>query len=206
MDYERLKLALLKRHIFTQFVYHRRFRHAKPEGQKPKPVYNTIENLPQKWVGLARVKESFDGVVELMVREQFTNMCPKALSVYLNERIPKILDKLVTWAEQYLMAHNKKFFSSQLRREDVKNGSTGGNSKRPPSAVQCFQCGGEGHRATKCVSRMPDGRRREKGKYERKFSCRSVVVMGMKPEIVALHHAIFMHSVPDQTDPSHHHR
>ena len=38
------------------------------------------------------------------------------------------------------------------------------------------------------------------------FHARSVAVMGMMPEIVALCHAITMHSVPDQTDPSLHHR
>ena len=106
-----------------------------------------------------------------MVRKQFTNVCPKELSVYLNMRSPKTLDELVTWADQYLIAHNKKLSSSQSRREDVKNGSTGRNSERLRSAVQSFRCGGEGHRATECVSRMPDKRRREEKRYERRFSC-----------------------------------
>ena len=91
--------------------------------------------------------------------------------MYLNERIPKTLDELVTQAEQYLMAHNKKLSSSQSRREDVKNGSRGGNSERPRRTVQCFRCGGEGHRATECKSRMPDGHRREGERYEKGFSC-----------------------------------
>ena len=106
-----------------------------------------------------------------MVREQFTNACPKELSVYLNERSPKTLDELVTWAEQYLMARNKKLSSLQSRRENMKNGSRGGNLERPRSAVQCFRCGGKGHRATECVSRMPDWRRREGERYERRLSC-----------------------------------
>ena len=46
---------------------------------------------------------------------------------------------------------------------------------------------------------------RERGTKE-DIHARSVAVMGMKPEIVALRHAITMHSVPDQTDPSLHHR
>ena len=144
-----------------------------------------------------------------MVREQFTNACSKELSVYLNERSPKTLDELVTWAEQYLMAHNKKLSSLQSRQEDVKNGSIGGNSERALSAMQCFRRGGKGHRSTECVSRMPDGRRREGERYESTkgdFHARSVAVMGMKPEIVALRHAITMHSFPDQTEPSLHHR
>ena len=112
MDYERLKLALLKRYDFTECGYRRRFHDARPEGQKSPGQFRVRQkNYLTKWVKLAEVEESFDGVVKLMVREQFTNACPKELSVYLNERSPKTLDEQVTWAEQYLMAHNKKLSS-----------------------------------------------------------------------------------------------
>ena len=110
MDYERLKLVLLKRYDFTEFGYRRRFRDAKPEGQEsPSQFIVRLKNYLTKWVKLAKVEESFDGVVELMVREQFTNECPKKLSVYLNEKSPKTLDELVTWAEQYLRLIIKSF-------------------------------------------------------------------------------------------------
>ena len=80
MDYERLKLALLKRYNITKFGYRRRFRDAKPEGQEnPGQFIVRIKNYLTKWVMLAKVEESFDGVVELMVREQITNACPKEL-------------------------------------------------------------------------------------------------------------------------------
>ena len=172
---------LLKRYDFTEFGYRRRFRDAKAEGQEsPGQFIVRLKNYLTKWLKLAKVEESFDGVVELMVREQFTNACPKELSVYLNERSLKTLDELVTWAEQYLMAHNKKLSSSQSRQEDVKNGSRGGNSDRPRSALQCFRCGGEGHRATECVSRMPDGRRIEGERYKRTFSCQKCGGYGHK--------------------------
>ena len=38
------------------------------------------------------------------------------------------------------------------------------------------------------------------------FHARSVAIMDMKSEIVAQRNAITMHSIPDQTDPSLHHR
>ena len=97
MNYERLKLALLKRYDFTEFGYRRRFRDAKPEGKESPGLFIVrLKNYVTKWVKLAKVEKSFDGVVELMIREQFTNVCPKELSVYLNERSPKTLDELAT--------------------------------------------------------------------------------------------------------------
>ena len=155
---------------------------------------------------MAKVEESFDGMVELMVREQFTNASPKELSVYLNERSPKTLDELVTWAEQYLMAHNKKLSSSQSRREDVKNGSRGGNLERPRRRCSVFDVVAKDIEPQNaypgCQLGVAERERDTKGD----FYARSVAVMAMKPEVVALRHAITMHSVPDQTDPGLYHR
>ena len=57
--------------------------------EKPRQFIVRLKNYLTKWVKLAKVEESFDGVVELVVREQFSNACPKELSVYLNEKEPK---------------------------------------------------------------------------------------------------------------------
>ena len=65
MNYERLKLELLKRYNFTEFGYRRRFRDVKPEGQEsPGQFIVRLKNYLTKWVKLAKVEESFDGVVE----------------------------------------------------------------------------------------------------------------------------------------------
>ena len=97
MDYQRLKLALLKWYDFTEFGYCRRFRDEKPEGQEsPSQFIVRLKTCLTKWVKLAKVEESFDGVVELMVRKQFTNARPRELSMHLNERSPKTLYEPVT--------------------------------------------------------------------------------------------------------------
>ena len=55
------------------------------------------------------------------MREQFTNFCPKDVSVFLKERSPKDLEELAKLAEQYLNAHGKKLFTkARVMKQDVK--------------------------------------------------------------------------------------
>ena len=101
MSYDRLKMALLKRYDHTEFGYRKRFREAKPEGQEsPGQFMVRLKNYFTKWVELSKMGKLFDGLVELMVREQLTDACSKDLSVCLNERSPKTLDELMILAEQ----------------------------------------------------------------------------------------------------------
>ena len=87
LDYDRLQRALLQRYDFTEQGYRERFRGAKPEGQEsPSQFIVRIRNYFSKWVDLAGVEKSFEGVSELMVKEQFTNSCSKDVSVFLKEK------------------------------------------------------------------------------------------------------------------------
>ena len=87
LNYDRLHLALLKRYNFTEHGYRERFRGAKPEGQEtPSQFLVKISNYFDKWVELGSVDKLYEGVMELMVREQFTNSCPKDVAVHLMVR------------------------------------------------------------------------------------------------------------------------
>ena len=58
MDYERLKLALLKRYDFTGFGYRRRFCDAKSDGQEsPGQFIIRLKSYLTKWVKLAKVED-----------------------------------------------------------------------------------------------------------------------------------------------------
>ena len=55
------------------------------------------------------------------MREQFTNSCPKDVSVFLKERSLKDLEKLAKLAKQYLNAHGKKLFTkAPMTKQDEK--------------------------------------------------------------------------------------
>ena len=80
MDYERLKVALLERYDFTERGYREKFRETRPEGhESPSQFIFRLKNYFTKWVELAEVEQIFMGVVDLIVREQFTSSCSKDL-------------------------------------------------------------------------------------------------------------------------------
>ena len=84
---DKLQKALLQRYDFTEQGYRERIRRAKPEGQEfPSQFIVRISNYFDNMVELASGDKTFKGVSELMVREQFTNSCPKDVSVFLKER------------------------------------------------------------------------------------------------------------------------
>ena len=98
--YDKLQKALLQRYDFTEQGYRERFREAKPEGQEsPCQFIVRISSYFDKWVELAGEDKTFKGVSELMVREQFTNSCPKDVSAFSKERSPKDLEDLAKLAE-----------------------------------------------------------------------------------------------------------
>ena len=51
--------------------------------------------------------------------------------------------------------------------------------------MRCYCCGGERHRATECMSRMPEGHRRE-GQQGRRIRATNVELLDMKLETAVL--------------------
>ena len=102
------------------------------------------------------------GVVDLIVREQFTSSCPEDLSIWLKQSNPKTLDELSRLADQYLAAHSQKLSSKEvIKRDNAKAGVKDNHSGFPPaSAPKCFLCNRVGHRAIDCRVK-PEGGRNE---------------------------------------------
>ena len=102
---------------------------------------------------LSEAGKMFEGVEELMVREQFTSSCRRDVSIFLKEWKPRNLEELAQMAWQYLDAHNKKLSSkTTMARQDVRdNKHARSGSQR--DVLRCFACDGRGHKAVDCPSR-----------------------------------------------------
>ena len=102
------------------------------------------------------------GVVDLIIREQFTSSCFKDLSIWLKQSNSKTLDELSRLADQYLAACNQKLSSKEeIKRDSEKAGVKNHHSGFPPASnLKCFLCNRVGHRAIDCRVK-PEGGQNE---------------------------------------------
>ena len=159
MDYEHLKVALLERYDFTKRGYCEKFQEARPEGhESPSQFIFRLKNYFSKWVELAEVEQTFMGMVDLVVCEQFTSSCSKDLLIWLKQSNPKALDELLRLADQYLSVRNQKTSSKEvIKRESTRAGVKDNYSGFPPaSTLKCFLCNRVGHRVIDCCVK-PEG-------------------------------------------------
>ena len=71
-DFERLKDAPLKRYQLFSDSFKKRFRSAKPEaGETPSQFLTKLDNYLERWIELAKVTKSYEGLKTLIVQEQY---------------------------------------------------------------------------------------------------------------------------------------
>ena len=102
------------------------------------------------------------GVVDLIVREQFTSSCPKDLSIWLKQSSPKTLYELSRLADRCLEVRNQKLSSKEvIKRDNARVGVKNNHSGFPPASIlKCFLCNRVGHQAIDCRVK-PEGGRNE---------------------------------------------
>ena len=85
------------------------------------------------------------------------------------------------------MAHDKKLSRKHViaRRGDTRGFEKEKSPESFRAIVRCNRCGGEGHRAAECVSRMPGWHRRD-GQEGKKFPVIGEKLLNMKLETAIL--------------------
>ena len=115
-NYEQLKDALLKRFHLTEYGFQVKFRTAKPEHGETAPQFAVrLDNLLCRWIDMAKSKQSYDGLKDLFIREQFLTSCNDELGTFLKERKPQTIQEMARYAEQYSEAHGG--FNAHVTRQ-----------------------------------------------------------------------------------------
>ena len=94
-DYDKVKIALIKRYALTEDGYRRKFRASKPEvDESPEQFIVRLDRYLLRWLELSDTAQTFDGLKDLIVKEQFIDSCPKDLAVHLREGHLKLWQRL----------------------------------------------------------------------------------------------------------------
>src|SRR5688572_18440944 len=86
-DYECLKEQLLKRFRLTEGGYRKMFKESRIEtGETPSQFAERLRRYIQQWLTLAGYEKTYEGLENLILRDQFFITCPTDLRVFIKER------------------------------------------------------------------------------------------------------------------------
>ena len=159
LNYDKLKVALLKRYELTEEGFKRKYKKCRPENGETFQQFTTrMKSYFTRWIDMASIEKSYEGLQDLILREQLTFICNRDLELFLREREPKSLEQASKLADQYKEAryvdivsltykNNERSRSrsnseSRSRSRSTSRGPNQGNQGYPRPRVRCYNCGG----------------------------------------------------------------
>ena len=101
-DYDRVKAAIFQRYDINEEMYRRHFRAIKPlENKTPVELAIQVQDLAEKWLKDCGNRAA---VVDAVVKEQFIEVLPEKVRVWVKERKPRITQEAGRLAEDYHQA------------------------------------------------------------------------------------------------------
>ena len=102
LNYDKLKVALLKRYELTEEGVKRKYKKCRPENGETFQQFTTrMKSYFTRWIIMASIEKSYGGLQDLILREQLTFICNRDLELFLREREPKSLEQASKLADQY---------------------------------------------------------------------------------------------------------
>ena len=158
LNYDKLKVALLKRYELTEEGFKRKYKKCRPEnGETFQQLTTRMKSYFTRWIDMASIEKSYEGLQDLILREQLTFICNRDLELFLREREPKSLELASKLADQYKEARyvdivsltyknnersRSRSNSESRSRSPIGKGPNQGNQGYPRPRVRCYNCGG----------------------------------------------------------------
>ena len=158
LNYDKLKVALLKRYELTEEGFKRKYKKCKPENGETFQQFTTrMKSYFTRWIDMASIEKSYEGLQDLILREQLTFICNRDLELFLREQEPKSLEQASKLADQYKEARyvdivsltyknnersRSRSNSESRSRSPIGRGPNQGNQGYPRPRVRCYNCGG----------------------------------------------------------------
>ena len=147
-DYDRVKAAIFQRYDINEETYRHCFRAIKSlENETPVELAIRVQDLAEKWLKDCGNRVA---VVDAVVKEQFIEVLPEEVRVWVKERKPRTTQEAGRLAEDYCQARKVELWSP-APKSSVK--------KRVPIQRSCYSCGQPGHLAKDCSSFSSSGKK-----------------------------------------------
>ena len=174
MSFEKVKEELLRKFRHTKEGFRLRFRTVKPEkGEMPDQFVTKIANYCDRWIELSKVEQTYEGLRNLIICEQFMNCCGKEMLPYLKEKECITVEQVMKWSRTYVQAHGLHSFTDGVRSSqgrDFKN--NGSLQKHNQGKTYPVNASSQKSHQSNLLSKSGQGQAgRTDGKRQGKVSC-----------------------------------
>ncbi|XP_055880846.1 uncharacterized protein LOC129925304 [Biomphalaria glabrata] len=169
-SYQVLKKELLNAYGHNAATFRKKYYENTPSSQvDPQTTINSEKDFFTKWLGFENVENTYEGLRNFILIDNFLNKCDLHLQSFVKERNPKVLDEVT----EIIRTYKKAYPSNPLSNKDKKNidlvgytqenkdrGRSRGREPQPvrgnsnsgrAKGVTCYTCGRKGHIAVNCM-------------------------------------------------------
>src|ERR1043165_6820435 len=115
-DYNCLKDQLLRRFRLTEDGYRQRFRNSRIEiGETCSQFFQRLRRYIQQWLTMAGFEKDYEGLENLILRDQFFLTCSMELKTFLTEKGKINVKEMLTHAVSYIEAHGYKHGDTTMK-------------------------------------------------------------------------------------------
>ena len=163
-NYDLLKSTIKRKYFLTEETYREKLFKIQDTGEKPFIFMNQLDRLFRSWIEESKTPHTFEGLKNLLLREEFYKRCHGDLKGYLREKSLTEPSLVATAAERYLDAHggmlsgktkadNSAGSNNYLYdRKQSKMEKTTRKTRKTENSDQkkCFRCGSTEHKVKDC--------------------------------------------------------
>ena len=101
-DYDELKAALLRRFDMTEDGFKKKFRSSRPDLAETFTQFTVrLSSYFTRWIEMAKIPKTFDGLFDLILRDQLLHICNQELAIFLRQNVPKTASEMCKLADQF---------------------------------------------------------------------------------------------------------
>ena len=112
MNFGKVKDTLMERFRLTAEGFRYKFRTSRPEkDDTPEQFASKLGSLLDRWIELAGGQQTYEGLIDLIKREQFLQCCSRTMTTYLKEKECRDMKEMIRASRTYVDAHGLRAFN-----------------------------------------------------------------------------------------------